>query len=84
MAGLWNLPVVFICENNHYGETSQTCHNYLQGPVTWIPRAIFGKLYAPSHQAVYRHCAAVQVWEQPTGVGQRAAHTSLEETTSLA
>ena len=21
MSGLWDLPVVFICENNHYGDT---------------------------------------------------------------
>ena len=25
MAGLWELPVVFICENNHYGALRPRC-----------------------------------------------------------
>ena len=29
MAGLWNLPVIFICENNHYGEALKQKSSYV-------------------------------------------------------
>jgi TPP-dependent pyruvate/acetoin dehydrogenase alpha subunit len=48
LAGIWKLPLLFVCENNHYGVNTAASYSLAAGEITRMPEA-----YHIPHKAIH-------------------------------